>query len=95
MAFAQGGITPVLNMGLEEAVFVVSRFLKKKHQNRGQRLFQGSWGYDCLWLYLSVSLFYFVTSLKYMYWTELTLDASDSFNFIYSACIDHGTYIRW
>ena len=29
MAFAQGGITPVLNMGLEEAVFVVSRFLKK------------------------------------------------------------------
>ena len=49
----------------------------------GQRFFQGSWGYDCLWLYWPVSLFYLVTSLKYMYWTELTLDASDSFNFIY------------
>ena len=34
-------------MRLEEAVFVCSRLLKKTLQNRGQRFFQGSWGWDC------------------------------------------------
>ena len=42
----------------------------KNHKTRGQRLFQGSWDYDCDMILLVCFIVSLCDPLKYMYWTE-------------------------